>query len=229
MFAFDLASMLVYSQGTLVAEGLAELTMMMRKGTYVHTARESLCEEVLQAGYDFILWLDSDMRFPRDTLTRLLQHGKAMVGANYSTRGAPYRYVAIETLENEHAGEGRQLATTEESTGLAKVAAIGFGALLMRTTVLTSMLEDRPWFFYEYGDAGHVGEDVFFCQKARKHDWEIYVDHDLSKLVAHIGQFEYEVGQVSRLKADFQETIGGDVREDDTPAEEPTPALKLVE
>lgn len=224
MFTFDLASMLVHATGTLAVEGLIDFGLFMLKGTYVHTARESLAEQVLEAGFDFILWLDSDMRFPKDLLERLLQHGKPIVGVNYCSRGAPYRFIAIETLENEHPGEGRQLATTEESTGLAEVDAVGFGALLMKTSVLVSMLEDRPWFFYEYTEHGHTGEDVFFCQKARKHDWKIYVDQDLSKEMAHIGQFEHTVGQVARLKEDFDEVIGGDV-----PIEAPDSPLQLME
>jgi len=225
MFTYDLAAMLVHSTGVLVLPQLVDFGLYMLKSTYIHTARESLAEQVLDAGFDFILWLDSDMRFPKDLMERLLQHDKPIVGTNYCSRGMPYRFIAIEKLENDHPGEGRQLATTEESTGLAEVDAIGFGALLMRTSVLVSMLEDRPWFFFEYTDYGHTGEDVFFCQKARKHDWRIYVDQDLSKEIAHIGQFEYEVGQVARLKEDFDKQIGGDVREDD----EPSPTLQLME
>ena len=48
---------------------------------------------------------------------------------------------------------------------------------------------------HRVGQAGAVGivegEDVYFCTMARVHGFEVWVDHDLSKEVTHIGQFEY--------------------------------------
>jgi hypothetical protein len=52
---------------------------------------------------------------------------------------------------------------------------------------------DFPWFdtvWMENNDL--LGEDVFFFKKV-KHELGIslYIDHDLSQLVRHIGTFEY--------------------------------------
>jgi hypothetical protein len=36
-----------------------------------------------------------------------------------------------------------------------------------------------------------MGEDVFFCKKARELGHKIYIDHDVSHEIGHIGTFEF--------------------------------------
>lgn len=190
-FAFDLANMLAYTTAG-VGDKVALFTNVV-PGTYVHRAREQLLDRSHELGSHYMLWLDSDMRFPKDLLIRLMQHDKHMVGINYSTRGIPPRFVAIKKIARDHDGAGELIETNEDSTGLEQAEAIGFGAVLMKS-VITEKLEFPRFFFENYDEgAGHVGEDVWFCRKVREQGWEIFVDHDLSKECAHVGQMEYRV------------------------------------
>lgn len=197
-FAFDLAAMLAYSVAAIGDS--VNFVIHHVGGTYVHKARQQLIEEVIRDEADYCLWIDSDMRFPRDSLIMLLQHEKDMVGINYSTRGIPPRFVAIkERTKFDDGGvlvPGAVCPTWEDSTGLEEVDAVGFGLVLMRMDILNDMPDDEPLFFYEWStDTGklHVGEDVWFCAKVVEAGHKIFVDHDLSHRCAHTGAIEYKL------------------------------------
>lgn len=189
---YDLAGMTLHTGATLVADGIIEdLGMNLSAGTYVHRSREALAEGVVESGAEYILWVDSDMRFPRDALARLLLHDKDVVGINYSKRGVPPEFVAVKDVGWEEGEVGVPCVTGPDSTGLEKVEAIGFGLVLMRTDVLRQTADDRPWFWFENGENGHIGEDVYFCRLLNEAGFDIYVDHDLSRECSHVGQLEY--------------------------------------
>lgn len=157
-------------------------------GTYIHKARQTLAEELLTAGCDVIVWFDSDMRFPVDTIHRLLSHGKDIVGANYVTRTHTPHFVSI-----SEDGMSR-VPTTHESEGLEKVGSIGMGVCLTHASVFEKLPhpEENWWFWFDRDQhLQHIGEDVFFCRAAREAGFDVWVDHDLSKQVRHIGSIEY--------------------------------------
>ena len=49
----------------------------------------------------------------------------------------------------------------------------------------------HPWFFYEHDDKGNltVGDDAWFCRKARKAGFKIYCDPTIE--VGHVGEYTY--------------------------------------
>lgn len=189
---YDLSGMLMQTGATAVADGTIDaIGLYMVPGTYVHRAREQLAEAALKADADYILWVDADMRFPRDALMRLLAHNKDVVGINYSKRGLPAEFVASKHIDWEKDEESEKLVTASDSTGLEEVDAMGMGLVLMRTHVFNQIADERPWFWYEMKDYGHVGEDVYFCKLLQDAGVDLWVDQDLSKDCTHIGSFEY--------------------------------------
>lgn len=194
-FAFDLATMLAYS--TAMIGDKVEFVIRTVTGTYIHKARTQLLEQIMEEGLaDYILWIDSDMRFPKDALICLLDRRVDAVGINYSTRGLPPRFVAISKMsdidEEGNLIAGANCPTWEESEGLERVDAVGFGFFLMKTKIVEGLPTDRPPFFYEWRAEGlHIGEDVWFCRLVRENGFDIFVDHDLSKRCAHTGSFEF--------------------------------------
>lgn len=182
-FAVDLAQLYALSVANL--PGAVDLNTVI--GTYVHTARERLASDALAIGASHVLWIDADMRFPRDTLLRLLARNLPAVGINYSTRETPGTFTA------KHLGA--RVITGPDAHGLEEVSGMGFGLLLMRTAVLSDTLTrgGAPLFRYDW-IAGHEeseGEDYSFCRRARDFGHRFYVDHDLSKECAHIGAHEF--------------------------------------
>src|SRR5688572_29556584 len=52
----------------------------------IEIARETLAQAALDAGSDYILWLDADQTFPDDALLRLIKHNLPFVGCNIRKR-----------------------------------------------------------------------------------------------------------------------------------------------
>lgn len=172
----------------------------MSAGTYVHSARQELIEDLLGKGVTHILWLDTDMRFPSDALVRLMNHDLPMVGINYAKRKVPSDFVAIKCVGWGPDDRSEKLITHEYSTGLEEVEAIGFGMVLMQTSALANMPDPKkePWFWFKWMEdkQQQAGEDVWFCKLFRDSGQRIFVDHDLSKECGHIGQFTYKLDHV---------------------------------
>ena len=192
-FALFLSNFTMFSYAA-APEG-TEIGIKFIEGTYVHSARQQLLENCLEEGWDYVLWLDSDMTFPPDTLAHLIGRDKAVVGANYSTRGLPADFVAIKKTDEKEGEVGQKCVTGPHSTGLEEVDAIGFGCVLLDLNKIRDALpEGEQWFWYEITEKGaHMGEDVYFCRLLRRAGIPIYVDHDLSRQVKHVGQLEYHV------------------------------------
>lgn len=189
-FAYDLANLAGFTASIVPDDTM--LSLLTNEGTYVHRMRQELLERSLGFDADWLLWLDSDMRFPKDALVRLLAHREAIVGVNYATRKLPVGFTALKR-------EGEWLATRESSAGLEEVESLGFGCVLMDLRRVVPALGEPPWFRNDFeptpdGKLRPVGEDFFFCRRAREGGLRLFVDHDLSKLCAHVGTFDFRPG-----------------------------------
>lgn len=186
-FAYDLSRMMASWAAQHVPKG-DQLMIFTSKGTLIVNQRADLVRNAVNAGADYILWLDTDMRFPKDTLDRLLAHKKPIVAANYATRRLPVDTVAFQLADD---GGWSTLPSSSEKTGLEKVTAVGMGVMLTDCKIYKEM--EAPWFSITYHQNSHEysGEDIYFCYKAGKMGYDILIDHDLSKEVKHVGDFEF--------------------------------------
>ena len=147
------------------------------------------------------------MEFPPDLALRLVKHRVPIVAANCMARRFPYFLTARDE-------QNKEVLTLSETTGLQKVSRAGTGIMLIHCQIFKAL--SPPWFEYGWNAETRkpTGEDFVFCDKARQAGFDIYVDHDLSKLVSHHGTFgfhplmrsgfleaEAEIDK-SRLKAD---------------------------
>jgi hypothetical protein len=189
-FAFDAMNMVGF---TVHARPDIELGAYTSLGTMIFDQRIKLARQALEEGCDYLLWLDSDIRFPKDALIRLLDHGKDMVGANYVTRQIPPEPVSF--VLTADGTKWIRVPTTKESTGLQKVTGTGFGIMMTSAKIIRDLDKNRnmPMFWFQYSTTNHttLGEDIFFCINAGRHGYEIFIDHDLSKQIHHIGSFEF--------------------------------------
>jgi hypothetical protein len=126
------------------------------------------------------------MTVPRETAVLLSMHDLPIVACNYVVRQASALFTAFR-------GDAR-VPTTATSTGLEAVDYVGMGAMLMRADVVAGL--GRPWFRHGLNElGGDIGEDVMFCRGLGRAGYTIYIDHDLSKEVGHIGQTTYRTIQ----------------------------------
>lgn len=146
-------------------------------------SRHDLVKSALTAGATHVLFLDSDMVFPKGTLQRLLEADKDIVGLNCTTRGWPVAHIAH--------GFDQSLIDSRKRSGLEKVQQVGLAVMLIKTDVLRKL--KPPLFMMEWvPDTGaYCGEDIYFCQVAQEAGYDVWIDHDLSKEILHVGHMAF--------------------------------------
>ena len=185
-FAFDLAKLCAYEGVTRCAKG-GSLMIYQVPGTLIFNQRERLAEEAIKDGADAILWVDSDMRFPKDALEILLSRNLPIVGVNATTRRFPVKPTA---LDIDPETNDLVKVNSKGKTGLEQVMGVGFGMVLIKKEVF--LAAQKPWFWFEQTDkGGTIGEDIYFCAKAFDAGYQTVIDHDLSMHIRHIGTYEY--------------------------------------
>jgi hypothetical protein len=158
-------------------------------------SREQLAQWAIDQGSTHTLWIDSDMKFPKDTMLRFLERDEPIIGINAMTRRPTFRCTAQSALRVP-------LTTTAESTGLEKVYRMGFGVMWIQTEIFKSMKPPRFDFKYLPDQGQWRGEDYHFFEHARELGHDFYVDHDLSKEVYHMGAFGYNPLMVEQMERD---------------------------
>jgi len=164
----------------------------VQASSYLHQNRNGLVMGHLRDdAITHFLFLDDDMRFPKDTLLRLLERNKEIVGANYTSRGGVPRPMAVKDMTYDKGGESKLLYTYEGSHGCEKVDTMGLGVTLIMRHVFDSIA--FPWFDFNFNMelSRHEGEDTTFFEKARTAGYDVYVDHDLSKEIGHDGDMTF--------------------------------------
>jgi len=150
------------------------------KTSLISVGRNSLAQGAIDTDATHVLQLDSDIVFPSTTLNRLLAHNLDIVGASYLGRHSPRRM-------NHMLLDGS--IQVPQLTGVSEVNYVATGCLLVKTDVFKRV--PFPWFDVKHlapnGPNNYIGEDVFFCQKAREYGEKVFVDWDLSHTIRHLG------------------------------------------
>ena len=204
-FAYDLARMMGFTAAT--ATGIiSQMVLFFNHGTLIAPQRRTLVNQARTVDVTHILWLDSDMRFPKDLAIQLLARNKPIIGAAYPSRRLPIKPVAFE----DYSDDGRDRIShyvPEASTDIVPVRAMGMGAMLTALDVFDTIPE--PWFSVEWDEEhqGYEGEDVSFCRRAKEAGYEIFCDHEMSNEVAHHGSVEYSMAGARAIREDEEVTV----------------------
>ncbi|HEU0005382.1 MAG TPA: glycosyltransferase family 2 protein [Terriglobia bacterium] len=154
----------------------------------VDQSRNAIVQKALEIKASHLLFLDDDHIFPPDLFFRLMSHNKDVVGALGFRRVEPFSPCIFSWLTNEQNGN---LMVRERpdwiKTGLRRVDAMGYGAVLIRMSVF-ERLGPPPWFKFD-----EVGEDLFFCDRCAQKGVEVWCDTDL--IVPHINDEGMEASE----------------------------------
>jgi len=167
------------------------------EGSMLSQMRENLVKKAMQTKATHILFIDSDMEFPPHTLQKLVAARKPYVAANCTTRVEPVMPVA-------HDLDGVRLSS-KGKTGLQKVQHVGLAISLIEREVFERIRP--PLFLMDWIPdlKAYCGEDVFFSTKIQALGYDVWVDHDISQEIRHVGSRaygysdlkEWESGQVA--------------------------------
>lgn len=171
-FAYDLGNLL---------QKESDARFYISQGSLLPNLRTLLVKTALTGGASHVLFIDSDMRFPTYALEQLLARGGDIIGANCKQR----------TQDQWTARRDGVFLSSTGRSDLEKADTIGFGVTLIARAVFEKIPE--PWFATPYDGDKFIGEDVFFCEMARKAGFQPVVDHALSQVVKHAGLVEFGV------------------------------------
>lgn len=181
-------------QGELVTP---EIETFMVSCSLLTESRSRLVVEAINWEADYMLCLDADHVFPRDSLVRLLTHGLLVVGCNYARRADPTSPTASRLKDD---GTKELVWTTQETAergDLEQVAHLGLGLTLIDMKTF-AILEHKAleaglehfWPLFRIDPApdgiASIGEDVLFFQKLRDAGIPVVLDHNLSWDVGHL-------------------------------------------
>lgn len=124
--------------------------------------RNEVVKHFLEDKYSHLLFLDSDMIFPDDTIQRLLSWKKDIVSGIYSFKTQPPKPVF----------SPKQGACIDN--GLLEVEVAGAGCLMIKKDVFKTL--EPPYFLEESDGSDRIGEDVYFCRKAREAGYKVFID-----------------------------------------------------
>lgn len=137
------------------------------QNTYIDLARDELVRTALNhpSQPSHVLWVDSDMVLPADTIPRLLAHGKQVVGGLYHQRLPPHTPIVYDL----------PLSYVEPAEGLSQVGGMGLGCCLVETDVYRKMaVEDERWH-----RVTEVGEDAYWFARCAEIGVEVWLDATL--------------------------------------------------
>lgn len=185
----------------------------------IDMARNAIVETFLSVPeMTHLFFMDADMVFPVEAITRLLSRNVDIVGGCYfsrddATRPHAYRYVREEEGLRYYQSDWASFATyykalpadatavtaavlPDSPLALTEVDAVATGCLLISRQAIEAV--GSPWFSCRAGSPG--GEDFDFCEKARAKgfsvwaDWSVQCAHALANTFVGREDFAFAAG-----------------------------------
>ena len=167
----------------------------------VSRARNLLVKDLMESPCTDLLFIDADINFEPDDVLRLLAWAsdpkKGIVAGVPRTRKTDKVYIA--TLDQDEEG------VTMNGMGLVRAKRVATAFMMVRRDVFETLINAHPeWnyhdtntgrqlnavFDFKVTPEGYMGEDFLFCDRAREHGYEVWVDPTIK--LGHMGVQEYE-------------------------------------
>lgn len=207
-------SLITYSMSKLSG---VDIIYQPQEGVRTDRNRNILLEEAYKVNFDYMLWLDSDMRFPADMLVKYLEAKKAVdwdiIGCLYFKGKPPYEPIGYHTKNPEN---GKYKALHPDSvlpTDIIPVVALGYGGMMVSRKVYDSMGDDK---WVRYGSNFHLPQpqpkeyqthDFWFCEKAIEHGAKIYLHGGVRPTHIKMVEIGYDDWKRESLKPKYDETV----------------------
>lgn len=168
----------------------------------VSRARNLLAQDMLDSDCTDLMFIDSDINFEASDLFRLMawtsDPKKGIVAGVPRTRSTTKTYIG--TLDRDEDGQ-----LTMNGMGLVRAKRVATAFMMVRRDVFETLNEAHPeWRYYDersertvpcmfdfmLTEEGYIGEDYLFCDRARAHGFDIWVDPTIK--LGHMGVQEYE-------------------------------------
>lgn len=168
-----------FAKSLLYMNTVGECEISFVTGTLIYDARDKIAEGAIEAGFDYILWLDSDMNFEPDLMEKMfasIGDKDFMSGLYFTRRNEPKPCIFDKCRADVSAGEVIPTATSYYDyplNSVFEIEACGFGCVLMKVSMLKEVTEKMGLPFMP---AFGFGEDLSFCMRARQLGYKLWCD-----------------------------------------------------
>src|SRR3989344_5022404 len=149
-------------------------TTLIVDSTNISQARNLLVEAFLKTDADYLLFLDSDMVVSSQQVDALVSLDKDIASALCFSRGKNCIPAFRLMQNNEHFP-----VKNYPENALVEVSSVGMACCLIKRKVLEELgkkIKSKILFDTKFKSVGMaLGEDVFFCDLARKNNYKIFV------------------------------------------------------
>ena len=176
-----------FAQSLSTLNKVGDCAIAMEIGSLIYNARNDLAIKAIENGFEYVLWLDSDMSFAPDTFQKLydtmIETNADIVSGLYFRRVPTYTPVIFKKLSID--GDGLKWENYNDYPGETfEVEGIGFGCVLMKTETLLSVALKYNNMF---SPLSNVGEDLSFCWRARQCGFNIVCNPKIK--LGHVGHY----------------------------------------
>lgn len=136
--------------------------------------RNSLVEHFLMTEYEWLLFIDSDIMPPFNVLEMTKNRKDICSGVCYQWQEDKLIPVVYKRESNHY-----RIFYNIDENDVVEVDGVGAGCLLINRKAFETI--KKPYFMFEYDDKGLAisGEDFYFCEKAKKAGFKIWVDRKM--------------------------------------------------
>ena len=139
--------------------------------TLIYEARNTIAQNAITAGFDRVMWFDSDMTFAPDTMLRLMADmdtGLDFVCGLYFKRKTPINPVICDRIYRRvtETGDVESAATSYinyPKDSVFEIAGAGFGCVLTSVDLLKRLVDK---YGAPFTPMMGMGEDLSFCLRA---------------------------------------------------------------
>lgn len=166
-----------------------EFKQMFARRLSIDRFRNMAAKMAIQQKCKYLLFIDDDMKFPKDMLHYLIEAaecGYGIVAALNYIRGYPFKIMSFK-VEDETAERRRLVNLTEDDIRDAVIDksvvpcdAIGTAVCLI--AVETLKRTPAPWFI----TGPHHTEDIYFCIKAQEYDSTLRIGTHCGVITGHM-------------------------------------------
>ena len=166
-------------------EIVGDVQFTFAQGSLVYDARNQLVNIAIDQGFDRVLWLDSDMTFPRDLFKKLsadMDEGRELVSGLCFTRKRPIHPACYEAIYLDGNNVPHADAVKEWENDVFEIAGCGFAVVMCSVDLLRRM---RDKYNLLFSPITGFGEDLSFCLRAADLGTKMYCDPTIK--IGHVG------------------------------------------
>lgn len=174
----------------------------VQEACYVDQSRDKMVQVALKEGATHIMFIDSDMEFPAESIQHLIDQDKDIIGGLYPRRQYPYR----PTINNI---DGKKLIVPSSYPydRIFEVDAVATGFMLVKTSVFKK-LGEPPYFKIQNFHGKSIRDDVYFCISAKRKGFKVWADPTMN--IGHVGTYVYTMKDHENIKHELEH---GDVED----------------